>query len=126
MVKVADIDPVGDDSFAADLHIKVALHCVVSAEDSLVADPKSSFVGINEVAFTEMHPPTNDEAPVALPCLQRHVFADKDEALGDHLWVAKPQPQESAVALQIPEIPGPIREDPPQAGQREVPRLAGI
>lgn len=99
MVKIADVDPVRDDPLTADLDIEVALDCVEATEDRLVADAQGSLMGIDEVAFTEVHPPTDDESPVTLARLQSHAFTDEYEALGDHLRVTEPEPKKSPVAL---------------------------
>ena len=102
MIKVADVDPVGDDPFAPDLNVEVALHRVVATKDRLVADSQGALVGIDEVSLTKVNPTTDDEPPVSLACMQFGSLTNEDEAFGDHVWAPQPEHQETPIAQEVP------------------------
>lgn len=102
MIKIADVDPVGDDSLAADLNVQVTLHRVVATKDRLVADSQGALVGIDEVPLTKVNPTTDDEPPVSLARVQFGSLANEDEAFGDHVWASQSEHQESPIPQEVP------------------------
>lgn len=92
MIEIANVHPVRDDPFAPDLDVEVALHGVKASEDSVASDSKSSFVGVDEIAFSEVNPTTDDEASVAFASLERDVFADEHETLSYDMRVSQSEP----------------------------------
>lgn len=126
MIEIADVNPVRDDRFATDFDVEITLHSVETTENAVVADAQSAFMRVDEIAFAEVHPLTDDQAAVAFTRMQFGPLADEDEPFRNHMRITEPEHQEAPVPQQVPRGVGTIAQNPPQRRQREVAALPRI
>src|ERR671910_377777 len=127
VVEIGDVHPVGEERPGTDLDIDVAVHRVVAPENDLVADPQRSLVRTQPGVVADMPPPAEDDPPIAGSRNDLDPPAQEDHALGDHVRMQQPEPEQPPVANQVPRRPGPVAHDPSQTGWRQVtdlPRVA--
>src|SRR5437899_3142465 len=126
MVEVADINPVGNDRLRSDLDVEVAVHRVVTAEHTLVANPQGALVGAQAVFIADVDPSAEDQPAIARAGVELDPLADEHETLSDDVRVTELEPEETPVVHEIPRRPSTVSPYPAQRCPRQESRLPRV